>query len=105
MALPLDPPLGRSISQIAVTDENDLWVMCADGSVWVAGSVFAERPRWRLVVRGGRGPDPVAPDDPTPPRPSLGALQDALRADRTQAAQHELERQIEELRRRLASGE
>jgi hypothetical protein len=105
MTLPLDPPLGRSISQIAITDESDLWVMCADGSVWVAGSVFAERPRWRLVVRGGRGPpDPVAPDDPTPPRPSLGALQDALLADRTEAAQRELERQIEELKRRLARG-
>jgi hypothetical protein len=104
MTLPLDPPPGRSIIRQIAVDEGDLWALCTDGSVWSVG-LLAEEPVWRLQVRPWRGgPEPVDPGDPTPPRPSLGALQDALRADRTEAARRELERQIEELKRRLASG-
>jgi hypothetical protein len=100
----IDPPPGRAtIRQIAI-DEGELWALCTDGSVWSVG-YLADSPTWQPVVRPWRGgPDPVEPDDPTPPRPSLGALQDALRADRTEAARQELDRQIEELKRRLASG-
>jgi hypothetical protein len=67
MTLPLDPPPDHRIQQITVGAESDLWALCDDGSVWVVGDVFSERPRWRLVVRGWRRSAPVAPDDPTPP--------------------------------------